>query len=161
MKNILLFTCLLFGYAVFSQDSKPEEIVEPSFSKGAVVIDGKTKGIHVGYLPVVDGRYGQRVLIDASHIEADFIQTPQGDEELATLTATGGVYFEQADRYEISGSRLFYDAAKSLVTIDGDANWQCFANGIAANAVKYDLKTGRATAELAGRPGVLNLKRLK
>jgi len=120
-----------------------------------IIADGKTRAIRIDYIPLVNGQYGNKTSIDASHIEVDFTQTPEGKEEISAITATGGIYYKEVNTHEFAGSKLFYDAHKSLITINGSESWPCIANGVFVDSIEYDLQTSRISAELTGGIGAL------
>ena len=89
-------------------------------------------------------------------MEAFLDQSVEGQTELATLTATNGITFEDEDNQFI-GSRLFYDHKKALMTVQGDEYQPCYLNGALVDNILYNLKTGRRKAKVVG-PGALRLK---
>lgn len=111
-----------------------------------IVADAQQEGIHIRYLPLVNGGYGQLVSIDSSHIEIMYMERADGETEVAELTATGGIIYEEGDK-QFEGAELFYDAGKSVITVQGRP---CYFNGARFGAIKYDLKTGAVKTELVG-----------
>jgi hypothetical protein len=128
------------------------------FSKSnRIIADAKAQQIYVGYVPIVEGQPGQAVKVWAGHIDALLYQTPDGRTELSTLTASGGITYKDDDN-EFVGSKLFHDASKSIVTIQGDESWPCLLNGVLVDRIEYDPETGRLIhAEIVG-PGALQKK---
>ncbi|NIA17177.1 MAG: hypothetical protein GWO86_02400 [Planctomycetes bacterium] len=119
-----------------------------------IVVDSDTtSGIHIGYLPIVDGGYGRKITIDTRRIEVDYTESVPGRGELKSLLAAGGIVYYEQDRYEFEGERLFYDAANSFMVVSGDGERPCRLNGVPAKGgIEYNLRTGRAKAMLG--PGV-------
>ncbi|UCC22717.1 MAG: hypothetical protein JSW23_01210, partial [Planctomycetota bacterium] len=122
-----------------------------------IIADAEKEGIIIDYFPVVKGRYGPQTTLTTSHIEAPLYETPAGRIELASLSATGGFTYEEKD-IEFQGSQAFYDAGKSLITAQGDKLQPCYLNGAPADAIEYNLKTGRVKTKITG-PGLLQLRR--
>lgn len=125
-----------------------------------VVADADSHSIHISYLPIVDGHFGQVVSIDTPHIEAGFIETAAGHNELSTLTAAGGIYYKEQDAVEFTGSELFYDGRKSLITVDGSIDRRCLLNGVFVDFIKYDLVTSKVNTQIA-QPGALSVEEAK
>jgi len=58
---------------------------------------------------------------------------------------------------QFDGSSLFYDAGKSLVTVNGSQLRPCHFNGSPVDAIEWNLKTDKVKAEIVG-PAILQLK---
>ncbi len=143
----------------FSMRRKSYSIVE-SFEtlkyfveKDQVIAEAGGQGVVVHYFPIVDGKYDRHVTITSSHIEAFLYETADGQTELSTLSATDGVTYVEED-VEFEGSKLFYDAVKGVITVEGDDSQPCILNGSLVDKIEYDLKTGRKRFKLVG-PGTL------
>ena len=121
-----------------------------------IVANSERGKVFVGYVPIVDGQYGQAVKVTASSIEAVLYESTNGQTEVSTLRATGGVVYEDEDK-EFTGSEFFYDAKKSMITIWSDEGQPCRFNGNAVKRIEYDLKNDKVHAEVVG-PGVLQIK---
>ncbi|MGB2809262.1 MAG: hypothetical protein WBC22_16080, partial [Sedimentisphaerales bacterium] len=106
-----------------------------------IIAEAEGQGLVVDYFPVVDGKYGQRVTVTAGRVVANLLETADGRTELSTLRATGGVTYNEKDK-EFLGSKLFYDAGKSILTVQGDESHSCIYNGTLVDEIEYDLKTG-------------------
>jgi hypothetical protein len=113
--------------------------------------------LRVDYIPVIEGSHGQRVEAYAAHTEVGFVQTADGRSELSMLTATGGITYQEENGNEFHGSKLFYDAERSVIRVEGDESEPCYFNGTLVEKIIYDPKTGKLKAPLAG-PGVLQIK---
>jgi hypothetical protein len=94
---------------------------------------GSQEKLRMDYIPAVDGRYDEHVSAKASHVEASLYEVPGGQTELSTLTATGGIEYEDKDN-QFVGSELFY-------VVDG---------------IEMNEKTGKVEAEIVG-PGALRM----
>lgn len=135
------------------------ETLNYSLRENRIVADAGSERLLIDYFPVVDGKYGQQIQAEAGHVVALLTETAQGQTELATMTATGGItYLDEENKNEFIGSELFYDHGKSLIKIKGDALQPCYLNGALVDGIKYDLKTGKVEAEVAA-PGALQLNR--
>ena len=121
-----------------------------------IIADAGTDKLLINYFPVINGNLGKEVEARAGFVEAFLDQTVEGQTELATLTATNGITFEDEDNQFI-GSRLFYDHKKASMTIQGDEYQPCYLNGALVDNIEYDLKTGKRKASVVG-PGALQLK---
>jgi hypothetical protein len=121
-----------------------------------IIAEAEGQGVVVDYFPVVDGKYGQRVTVTAGRVVANLLETADGRTELSTLRATGGVTYQEKDK-EFLGSKLFYDAGKSILTVRGDESHSCIFNGTLVDEIEYDLKTGKVKFQIVG-PGVIQRK---
>jgi len=122
-----------------------------------IIADAEKQGIIIDYFPIVKGRYGPQTTLTTGHIEAPLYETDAGRIELASLSATGGFTYEEKD-IEFQGSRAFYDSGKSLITAQGDGLQPCYLNGARADAIEYNVRTGRVKTKITG-PGILQLRR--
>ena len=122
-----------------------------------IIAEAGPQAILIDYIPVVDGQYDQHVRTAAGHIEADLIETADGQTELAALTATDGIHYEEKD-VEFQGSELFYDANSYVMAVQGNESQPCLLNGAPVDVIEWDLKTGKINAELIA-PGALQIRR--
>ncbi len=121
-----------------------------------IVANAADTSILIDYFPVVKGKQTRRVAVTTSHIDVFLYQAPSGRTELATLTATGEVTYEDADK-QFVGSEMFYDSVNSLITARGSQSQPCLFNGALVDSIEYDLKTGRVKTKIAG-PGTFQLR---
>ncbi|MHC4742655.1 MAG: hypothetical protein ACYS8Z_12125 [Planctomycetota bacterium] len=136
------------NYDKLTYFEKEKRIVAEAQSEGSLVVQ---------YLPIEeDGRLGDVVLVTANRVEAILIETPLGDTELATLTASGGITYQAKDNY-FSGGQLFYDHETQRVKVIGSDSFPCLLNGALADEILYDLEADIVDANLVG-PGALQLK---
>ena len=123
-----------------------------------IVADTGSQGkLRMDYFPAVDGRYDEHVSAKASHIEASLYKVPGGQTELSTLTATGGIEYEDKNN-EFIGSELFYDHETAIIKVKGDESQPCYYNGILVVGIEMNEKTGKVEAEIVG-PGALQMNR--
>ena len=125
-----------------------------------IIADAAPQGtLLISYFPIVDGqiRYDQWVTSTAGHIEVLLVEAPDAQTELSTLSATGGITYEDGDKRFV-GSELFYDYNKSLITVYGDLVQPCLLNGALVDSIEYDLITGRVKAQVPA-PGAFQLRR--
>jgi hypothetical protein len=128
--------------------------------KNQLVADAPSQGLlTVNYFPIVKTQiqYDQQVTVTAAHVQADLVETAEGELKLSTLSATGGITYEDQDK-EFDGSKLFYDAGKSIITVHGDELQPCHFNSVSVDAIEWDLKTDKIKFEITG-PGALQLNR--
>lgn len=121
-----------------------------------VVADAQPQGtLRIDYFPIIDAnvQYDRQAVVTAGHIEALLHEVAPNEFELSTLNATGTVTYKDDDK-QFEGSRLFYDADKSLMTVEGDQGQPCFLNGVPVDAIEWDLNTDKLKFEISG-PGAL------
>ena len=118
---------------------------------------GPQKKLQMDYFPAVDGRYDEHVSAKASHVEVILYEGPEGQTELLTLTATGGIEYEDKDNHFI-GSELFYDHETAIIKVKGDESQPCNYNGVLVDGIEMNVKTGKVEAEIVG-PGTLQMNR--
>jgi hypothetical protein len=118
---------------------------------------GPQEKLQINYIPAVDGRYDEYVRAKASHVEALLYELPSGRTELSTLTATGGIQYENKDKQFI-GSELFYDHQAAIVKVKGDKSQPCYYNGILVDGIEMNLKTDKVKAEIVGS-GTIQMNR--
>jgi lipopolysaccharide export system protein LptA len=119
-------------------------------SDNRIVANGVPGGMHITYLPTAEGKDGQKVQIDASHVQIDLTQKAAGRKEIAAVKATGGIYYHE-DINELYGKELLYDGIKSLINITGDASTACMANGVRCKSITINSSNG--TAQMEGFTG--------
>ncbi|GAJ02207.1 unnamed protein product, partial [marine sediment metagenome] len=112
--------------------------------------------ILINYIPIVNGQYGQHAVATASHVEALLYQTADGQSELSTLTASGGITYEDDDN-EFVGSELFYDHNEFIMKVKGDEFQPCYFNGALVDGIEYNVKTAEGTVKIIA-PGALQRK---
>ena len=122
-----------------------------------IVADAGSRNMLIGYWSTVDGRQAEPIWAEAPHVEALLYQTPEGQQELSTLTATGGIYYQDSNS-RFRGSELFYDHKTGLVKVRGDEVQPCNYNGALVDGIELNLNTGKVEANVVG-PGTLQLNR--
>ncbi len=118
----------------------------------------KTRGVHIGYLPVEKTGYGNRITVDTRQIDIDYFEPTKGKAQLKQLYATGGIVYYEQPKYEFVGKDLYYDAQKEFLTVNGSQDMPCMFNGVFADAIEYNLKTGSANAILGSGVGIMPVK---
>ncbi|MFC1634835.1 hypothetical protein ACFL5Z_08335 [Planctomycetota bacterium] len=108
------------------------------------------------YFPTTTGEDSGDVSAEASHVEAFLRETAEGQTELATLNATGGVLYEDDRGHQFIGSELFYDHTLSIVKVKGDEVQPCYYNGILVDKIKYDVNADKVEFNVVG-PGAIQL----
>jgi hypothetical protein len=118
----------------------------------------KSKGVHIGYLPVEKTGYGNRITIDTRQIDIDYFEPTKGKAQLKQLYATGGIVYYEQPKYEFVGRDLYYNAQEDFLTVFGTKDMPCMFNGVFADAIEYNLKTGSASAVLGGGVGIMPVR---
>ncbi len=135
------------------------ETLKYFIQENRIVADASSEdGLIIDYFPVVNGKVqiDRQATVTTPHIQADLLKTASGQSKLSTLSATGWIIYEDQDK-QFDGSSLFYDAGKSLVTINGNQLRPCHYNGAPVDAIEWDLKTNSIKADVVG-PAILQLK---
>jgi len=126
--------------------------------KRVLTAESKSAAVHIGYLPVLsDGSYGNKVLVDAGKIIAEYDTTDSGSNKLSTLRAIDGITYSETPGYNFAGSELYYQNDESLIRVNGSKTQPCLLNGAMVDGIEYDLSTGRAKAVISS-PGSLRLR---
>ena len=133
------------------------DTLEYFLQSNRIIADAGRGGIFIDYFPVVEGQYGQQAAATAAHIDALLHETADGELEIATLSATDGITYEDQDK-QFAGSELFYDHANSIITVRGNELQPCLLNGALVDGIEYDLRTGKVKTKISG-PGALQMKR--
>jgi len=128
-----------------------------------IIADAGSEQILIDYFPVVQGQQGQQTSATSNHVEAVLYKTSSGQTELSTLSAKGGITYEEerakkGKTIQFVGSEMFYDNSKSTITAWGDESQPCFLNGALAPGIEYDLKTDRIKTRITG-PSTLQMGR--
>lgn len=120
-----------------------------------LIAGSEDKTMHIGYWPIVDGKLGQITHTSATKVTADFIETPDGRNELTLLTAENGVEYREEGGNELIGETLVYEPEKSLVSVDGLPGSPCLLNGARVENIRYYLDTGKITSTIPTAPGAI------
>ncbi len=126
-----------------------------------VIADAGAEQILIDYFPVIKGQQGQQTSTTSNHIEAVLYETSKGQTELSTLSAKGGITYEEeiekkGKTIQFVGSEMFYDSNKGMITACGDESKPCFLNGALAPGIEYNLKTDRIKTKIIG-PSTLQM----
>ncbi len=112
-----------------------------------IVVAAKSRPMPIGYIPVIDGKYGQPIRGDAGHLDLTLRRTDAGRMEIASLIASGGVTYEDQIR-QFVGSTLTYDGDKSLVRVEGDETQPCRLNNALVDHIEMDIAAGTGKTQL-------------
>jgi lipopolysaccharide export system protein LptA len=115
------------------------------------------QGLVINYFPIREGKFAEHIIVNTGHVEADLVQTADGQTELSTLTASGRVTYEDQEN-EFAGSKLFYDHKTSVMKVEGDESAPCYFNGALVEGIELNSKTRRVEAKVVA-PGALQLNR--
>jgi lipopolysaccharide export system protein LptA len=126
-------------------------------------VSDKTGGIHIGYLPFTKdpagkNNYGRKITIDTRKVDIDYYEPQKGKAQIKQLFATGGIVFYEQDRYEFAGEKLSYDARDDFMVVTGSKEMPCMLNGVFAEGIEYNLKTGSASAVMSGGVGIIPVR---
>ncbi|MDD5327352.1 MAG: LPS export ABC transporter periplasmic protein LptC [Phycisphaerae bacterium] len=127
-----------------------------------IIADAANEQIIIDYFPVIKGKQ-QQTTATSNHVEAVLYETSTGQNELSTLSASGGITYEEQKpqkgrTVQFVGSGMFYDGGESMITAWGDESQPCFLNGALAPGIEYNLKSGRIKTKITG-PGMLQMER--
>ncbi|MEJ2703666.1 MAG: hypothetical protein P8Z79_14610 [Sedimentisphaerales bacterium] len=98
---------------------------------------------------------GGDVTATASHVEVLLRETADGQIELATLAATGGILYEDDRGHQFIGSELFYDHTTAVVTVKGDEIQPCYYNGLLVDQIRYDVNTDKVECNAIGPSSIV------
>lgn len=135
------------------------EVLKYSLQTNQIIAYNNSQRMFIDYFPVINGKLelDRQVETTCSNIEINLVEKTPGQNELSTLTATGGITYEDADK-QFAGSELFYDANESLMTVKGSQVHPCLFNNVPVDGIVYDLETGKLKFQVVG-PGTLQMKR--
>jgi hypothetical protein len=122
-----------------------------------VAVAGSGKKLRMDYFPAVEGRYDEHITAEASAVEVILFKDPNGQMQFSTLSATGGIIYEDKDN-EFIGSELFYDHETAIVKVRGDESQRCYYNGALVDGIEMDEKTRNVKAKIV-EPSTLQIKR--
>lgn len=114
-----------------------------------IVADAGSRNMRIGYFSTVEGRQTEPIWAETPYIEMLLGRTPQGRQELSTVTARRGVYYQDSDN-RFRGSELFYDHETGLIKVRGDETQPCNYNGAPVDGIELDLNTGKVEANIVG-----------
>ena len=133
------------------------DTLEYFFESNRIAADSDINEIFIGYVPIINGQYGQETKVTATFIEAMLEKTEDGRNKLSNLKTTGGITYEDQDK-QFVGSSLFYSADRSIIIVQGNEIQPCLLNGAIVNAIQYDLKKDKVKTKITA-PGVIQMKR--
>jgi hypothetical protein len=124
-----------------------------------IVAEDDAQQLLLDYFPLTNGRYDRQIRTVAGHVEASLQEVTKGHLELATLTATDGIeYDDEASGVNFVGSSLFYDYSQSLVAVRGGDAQRCYLNGALVDQIDLNLKTGHIKADIPA-PSTFQVRR--
>jgi hypothetical protein len=129
------------------------DILKYHLDSDYLVADSNLGQMLIDYFPIVDGKEGEHIEAGTSHVEANLYENAERKLELSTISATTGVSYREKDR-QFAGSKLFYNASKSLMTILGDETQPCLYNGAHVDQIEYNLQTDTVKTQITA-PGQL------
>ncbi len=132
------------------------ETLKYLIAENRIIADAGAGKMLIDYFSTVAGK-PEYVRAEASRVDAFLQQTPQGQTDLATLTATGGIYYEDTDN-RFLGKELFYDHQTGKVEVSGDESQRCYYNGALVDGIKLDVNTRKVEFNLVA-PGALQPNR--
>lgn len=134
------------------------DVLTYSASVNRIVAEDDDRQLLLDYFPLINGNYGRHTQVVAGHVEVLLTEIADGSLELASLTASQGIEYDDKQRYHFVGSTLVYDHAQGLVTVRGDDVLPCRLNSALVDGIVMNLKTGRLEAEVP-TASVLQIRR--
>jgi len=123
-----------------------------------IIAEDEAQQLLLDYFPLVDGKYARHTWAVVGYVEASLKEVTKGHLELATLTATKGIEYEdETEGLSFVGSTLSYDSSQSLVAIRGDNEQRCYLNDALVDQIDLNLKTGRIQADFPA-PSVFQVR---
>jgi|GEM_PF-2215824 len=112
-----------------------------------LVADGKSQPLLVDYFPIIEGQQDSHIRAEADSVQIDWIQTDRHERDLATLAATGNVYYDDQD-HQFAAHKLVYDHASQWMDMAGSDNQPCSANGVAVRGIRFNVKTQQLQTQI-------------
>jgi hypothetical protein len=125
-----------FDQLVFAADTNRIAVTS---DKGPILFD---------YIPVVGGTVGQHIWGDTGRLDLALRRAPNGQMELLSLTASGGIQYEEEKGWQFSGDKLVYDGDRSIVSVTGGENRPCYFNGALVDWIEMNVKTRSVKTQL-------------
>jgi hypothetical protein len=130
-----------------------------SAATNRIIAEDDSQQLLLDYFPLTNGKYDRQTRAVAGHVEAALKEITKGHLELASLTATKGIEYEdETSGLNFVGSSLRYDYSQFLVAVRGDDEQGCYLNGALVDQIDLNLKTGRIKAEIPA-PSVFQVRR--
>jgi hypothetical protein len=138
-------------YALLSQF----ETLQFFVADNRILAAGKKQPMLVDYFPIVDGRQTSHIHAEADAVRIDLAETAGRERDLATLTATGNVRYDDCYddgrlRHQFSGHSLIYDHRTQAMDMTGWENQPCTADGVAVWGINYNVKTKQVATRVVG-----------
>ena len=128
--------------------------LEYNLATGHILAQTDKDRMNIGYMPVIDGKYGQVVKATVGKVEAKLIETETGSTELVKLYGSGGVTYDEQNEQtgstknkniQIVGSDFLYNnenPQNPVISVWGNPSWPCYLNGVRVDGIEYSLSTG-------------------
>ena len=124
-----------------------------------IVAEDDAQQLLLDYFPLTNGQYDRHARTVAGHVEALLNEVTKGHLELASLTVTEGIEYEdETNGLSFLGSSLSYDYSQALVAVRGDDEQRCYLNGALVDQIDLNLKTGRIKADIPA-PSTIQVRR--
>ncbi len=146
------------------------DVLTYSAAASRIVAEARSQQLLLDYFPLDEGQYdravstaGERdggarhIQVVTGHVEASLKEAADGRMELASLTASKGIDFEDEESHFV-GSDLFYDHAQGLVTVKGNSTQSCYLNGALVDEIEMNVRTGDLRFEPVA-PSILQIPR--
>lgn len=133
-------------YALLSQF----DILQFFVADNHILASGKKKPMLVDYFPIVDGRQTSHIHAEADAVRIDLAQTSGHERDLAMLTATGNVYYDDETPHQFAGHKVTYNHRTQAMQMTGWENQPCTADGVAVWGIDYNVKTKQVATRVVG-----------
>jgi hypothetical protein len=128
--------------AMFTAAGPPAEIRVDNSKVSTTESEPNAPGLSEPCYVLIQNFDTLKYFMGENRVVADASAGDEGHNELATLTATGGIAFDDdANNSIFLGSKLFYDHKTSIMKITGDASRPCLCNGVLVDEIKYNVVT--------------------
>ena len=117
---------------------KEFDMLTYSGTRRLITADVQSGPIELTYFSQVND---SAVYTTARHVEIQLAETDENGLDLAMLTASGGISYDD-DKSTFSGAILSYDHAQNLVVVEGDENQDCMLNGALVPWIEMNRETG-------------------
>ena len=118
-----------------------------------------SKGIYIGYIPVTDGRLGDKVEVECMHASAQLSREAGGKNQLRDLLATGGIVYRETGEggHFLEGEKLTMQGDTPWITVEGSPNRPCTFDNIRLPIIRYDPVTRRLKSRLNSATGPVQI----
>ena len=123
---------------------KEFDMLTYSGTRRLITADAQSGAIELTYLSQVSDA---ALFTTARHVEMQLVETAEEGLELALLTASGGISYED-DKNTFSGAILSYDRAQSLVIVEGGEGHDCMLNTALVPWIEMNLETDEILTQI-------------